>query len=82
MMKEPHSYSNGRSRDAMAPTQQLNEGSADGRRQVVRVFQVMVFGPPVLLLVAGLVGSAYGYAIFAAIRSFFWGEPVPSELTE
>ena len=42
----------------------------------------MAFGPPLVLLVAGVIGSAYIYAVFAGIRAHTSGEPEWSELVE
>jgi hypothetical protein len=43
---------------------------------------LVMFGPPFLMLAAGLIGSAYVYAVYAGVRTHLLGEPERSEFVE
>lgn len=43
---------------------------------------LLVFGPPFMLLAAGIIGSTYVYAVYAGVRVHLLGEPERSEFVE
>ena len=60
-----------------------SETRPSGRTHRARSIAVLVMlGPPVIMLSAGFIGSAFAYAIFGGIRAYRLGEPERSDFIE
>ena len=55
---------------------------AGPKRRLLRITELVVFGPPLAVVAVGLVGCLYGYAVLTGIRVHLFGERKRSEPTE